>query len=476
VDGVKKRLLLTLILIGLAATLSGCLFRPVDELYSLPERFPGYESLEMERARVIEELKTLNPVVENANILSGKNTAIIQLLDLDGDGVQESAVTFFRVSGEEKALKIYVFSQDDEGNYSVRGVIQGEGMSIYAIDYVDINGIGEKEVVVSWQTALGGNKLGIYSFDYQERRTEGNQTVSAVPTWENLALQAKELRLVEHSGFYNLLDINQDGRIELAVPRIDSAGTNSYVEVYAWGGSEVVSVGTAPLSAGITVLNKMRANYLAEYIPALYITSTLADTGKALDIITFQNGVLTNISLDPETAVSKDVLREYTSVEPVDINNDSILEVPRPRMLPTAEEEASGTFWLIEWIQYDVNGNEVEIATTYHNTTDEWYFVIPEAWKDVLVLSQNNSVSGQRAVIFSYWEGPGKEPENFLTIYRLTGQNRFSRATLNNRFQLEEDATAIYSATFYEGSWNCGLDQNGVMENFGRIFTGWGSE
>lgn len=469
---------MTALLAAMLCLLSGCLFRSVEDLYRLPERFPGYESLEEEISKVREELKVLGSTVEYASIHAGDNTATIQLHDLDGDGIRESALAFFRVSGAEKPLKIYIFTQTGEEKYAVSGVIEGEGTAIYAIDLVDINGKGLKELAVSWQTSAGVNQLGIYSLDYQDRRAEENQPAASTPTWENSALLATELMLTGYSGYYSLLDIDQDGRIEIAVPRVDTAGSNSYLEAFAWVDGAVVSIGTVSLSAGITQLNNIRSNFVADYVPALYLTSTLADESRVIDIITWRGGQLQNNALNPETGVSKLAFEANPEPSPglTDINKDSILEFPRPRALPAYDGEGQSPYWLTEWVQYDAMGQEHYIFTTYHNLDDEWYFIIPEHWRDVVTVYHNNSISGQRAVIFSRWYGPDQEPEDFLAIYRLNGPNRFTRATLNNRFQLEEDGNVVYAATFYADSWDCGLAEADIMENFGRIITSWSSD
>lgn len=136
---------------GHGAAADGCLFRPPDELYRRPERSAGYDQL----AAAIRSVKTglegqFGVSCEDAVIVAGDNTASIQLQDLDGDGQRESAVAFIRVPGVEKSLKIYIFTATD-GDYQVRGLVEGDGSAIYSVDYVDLNGAGSKELVVNWQ-------------------------------------------------------------------------------------------------------------------------------------------------------------------------------------------------------------------------------------------------------------------------------------------------------------------------------------
>ena len=92
--------------------LSGCLFRSPDDLYRPPEKSPGYEQLNAAIRAVRTGLEAeFGTRVEDVTIMSGDNTASIQLQDLDGDAVRESAVTVLRVPGIEKPIKIFIFNE-----------------------------------------------------------------------------------------------------------------------------------------------------------------------------------------------------------------------------------------------------------------------------------------------------------------------------------------------------------------------------
>ena len=62
------------------------------------------------------------------------------------------------------------------------------------------------------------------------------------------------------------------------------------------------------------------------------------------------------------------------------------------------------------------------------------------------------------------------EPEPFLVIYKLTGDNREARASMPGRFRLlEGEDDAIYAARLVDSGWDCGLDEEGVRANFALI-------
>ena len=98
-----------------------------------------------------------------------------QLLDLDDDGAQESAVAFFRVANAENPLMIYIFHQQADGQYEVYAVIEGGGSAISSISYENLDDTPGKEFVVHWQMNDDVHLLGTYSVgDVYKRQARGH--------------------------------------------------------------------------------------------------------------------------------------------------------------------------------------------------------------------------------------------------------------------------------------------------------------
>ena len=125
-------------------SLAGCSLHSDDDLYHIPEPPREFQNLTNRISTVTDQ------GAEYSAPLSGENIQNIQLQDLDGDGVVDSAITFFRMSGEENPLKIYIYRQT-EGDYELEAVIEGAGTAINYVDYVNLDDKPDKEIVVSWQ-------------------------------------------------------------------------------------------------------------------------------------------------------------------------------------------------------------------------------------------------------------------------------------------------------------------------------------
>ena len=476
----KKKWMIAALILTMVLTLSGCLFRSPEDLYRQPEKSAGYEKLN-EAIRTVRTSLELEygSAVEDAGIVAGDNTANIQLQDLDGDGNRESAVTFLRVAGIKKPLKIFVFTQVGE-EYVVSGMVEGEGTAVYGIEYRELNETGRKELVVNWQISSGAYQLGVYTLDelpVPDTEAKNTQLSNSVLT-DYSKLTGSELLLTwcsvagDGTSGARMTDFDQDTRTELAIVRMDSSGMNSYVELFGWRNGAMKSLCTVNLSKGIVELNRIRLNYLAGQPepPALYITSTLANGGKAIDVVAWLDGKLTDLALD-DAGISREILQGYTEVTPTDINGDYVVELPSPTPLPSYGENYSTDFWLIDWCQYDSDGHRNHVMTTYHNVSDGWYLEIPGSWRDEITISRNDQVTGQREVIFSHWMGDDQAPVPFLSIYRISS-SRSARVAENGWFLLREEENVIYAAKFWDG-WNSGLDEQGLRDRFKTIQTSW---
>lgn len=444
-------------IVGVAAVwalfllLTGCFAWTPEDFYQLPKAPIGFENLMKQISQTKKELEERYlATVEDVPPSVGDNTSTVQQLDLDGDGVLETAVTFFRVVGTETKIRIYFYTLQSDASYQVSHIVEGEGSSVYAVHYAEMNGSGNKELVVSWQMGADVYYLGVYALN------ETEVTTMAMTSYQS----------------YQILDLDRDGLMELAVVHLDRDSQSNTVEIYNWNNSGLEEISQVPLSNGLSNIRTMKSNYLAGFVPALYISGDLADGSRVTDVIALKDGFVTNLSLDTQTWISKERVSVYKDVATNDVNSDYILELAHPQQLPTYG--SSGTFWLIDWTQYDGEGHSREICTTFHNTTDGWYLIIPEEWKDKLTVYRNDSISGQRTVIFALWQGEDKEPLPFMSIYKLTGDSRHLRATSGNRFILTEDSntSTVYAATFYS-AWDCGLDQNRLLENFRLIVSSW---
>jgi hypothetical protein len=422
-----------LLLAALLFCLSGCYSGNIDQYFSLPMASEEYRQLQ---SLIDEELASGS---EYAAPIHGSYRQSVQLSDVDGDGADE-ALAFFRDAAKNPKINIY---DSENGEYRLALSISGEGSSIGRIDYADLTGDGQKELLVSWQISSGLSVLGVYS----------------------LAGWSGDVLLSTDSAEFVTGDINRDGCDELL--NLRAANSTTYlVDQYTFPLGQEPQATSAALSAGISALQRLRMVTLAGDAPALLAESTLTTGDLVSDLFVCRDGSLINLTMNRTTQISE-THRSYSLVYAQDIDGDGSTEIPHPQQLYSRGDEV---FWSIAWFRYDASGRASMIMTTYHCVTDNWYLVLPSGWDVGLTVRRDDSVSGERAVILSRLRSDGSL-EDYVAIYAITGENRYERARLDNRFLLQEEGTTVYAAKILDGK----TDENTIRSRFHVIYTDWSS-
>ncbi len=438
------------LLCGLMAAASGCAIQPIDSLYALPALAEEYSELQTSIDAAMGELGA-----EYAVINYGSNTSTIQLLDLDGNGTQEAAAVFLRVTsagGDERPLRICLFRRTDGDSYRLAYTLEGDGSSINSVAYEDLTGDGNREMIVSWQMGAGVYTLSAYSLNPAD---------------------SNELMSVAYNESYLTTDLDRDGNREIVVLQRDSSVGNDRAEYYEFRDGSMVMTSSALLSQGMQNVVSAAGAQLAEGIPGVYVTLDLTEGGQVTDVFTLSGDALVNLTRDQDSGVSQSTFRAYTEVAPADIDGDGVLEIPIPMALESLDPETPSNQYFLRWRQFDERGGAREQCVTYHSTVDGWYLTLPDSWLRQVTAVRDDSISnrGERAVIFYFRSGGDYQP--FLTIYRLTGNNRQARANLPGRFALYSDSSTIYCAQLDPSVWACGTDETDLLQRFSIITAEW---
>lgn len=442
------RVLLLFLIISL---LTGCSALSAEELYQLPEASEDYYDLQTALNGVLSEgYSYLAPA-------SGARQEPVQLTDLDGDGTDE-AVAFFR-STADSAVKVYVFSKA-EGVYTPVSMIDGAGASVAAVEYADLDGEGDLEIVLTCQVSEAVTQsLQIYGYD------------------ENGAVNL----LTDSCSRYDLLDLDDDGLGELLTLTTNGAETPATVKYYDMAEGQLQRSEELRLSYSYDGLRRVTRGYLADGSAAVMLSGVAGEGMLATDLFAVQDGVLSQII--PDEAVQLNSSVEGTYVYPADIDGDGVTELAQTLLLPGLTE-SSRVYPYLKWFEVNPQGRCRQKLVTYQSLSGNWYLTFPELWDGNVTVTSEETSAAVTAVTFNRLlpDAGGTVPtvltqrdlEPILTIYTLRGSNRQKYAEENELTILRSDSEIIYAVDLNKdaGTWEGTITMAQVTEMFHLIDSG----
>lgn len=446
--------------LAMALLLCGCSMSGPEEFYQLPRASEEYQSLEA----CLKQQEDAG--MEYAAPVSGSNTQPVLVRDLDEDGTDE-AVAFFRdTAGGDNALKIFFYRQDEEGEYYAYATIEGSGSAINSVLFTQLTGdtSGTEEVVVSWQMSSSVYALTAYSL-------EGG---AAVQILDGI-----------NYARYSSVDLDQDGISELVLFQTSASDTTSReAQYYTAQDGYMTLTSTVALSLRMAAIDAVHTGSLSDGAVALFVTGTAEDsrTGEPdsnyqlTDILTLRDGNL--ISLAMNESGDSPTLR-YKLASDQDLDGDGIWEIPSPTSLTNYDADSTDTFYYLTWYAYASDGTRERAYFTYYNSSDGWYYTLPEEWLSRILLQRDDTTSGstvERGVTFYYRGSSEDEPYAVFSIYKNTGTNRETHALTDGRVLLTGDGSTVYSVKVYEGAAELGLTSATVREAFHIIQSDWSEE
>lgn len=416
--------------------LCGCQMRTVDQMYALPERSEDYKSLQTVINNAMNGMEYSAPI-------SGENQQLVQMQDLDGDGIPECLL--FAKGGEERPLHILIFSQQEDA-YVHTDTIDVVGTAFEKVEYAQIDGKGGVEIVVGSQVS--------------------DQVSRSVSVFTLTGGEAEQFVTADYLNFLTV-DLDANNRSELLVLRAGpTEADRGIVELFSVRDGVVQRSVEVNMSETADKLKRILTGRLSGGEPAVYVASAVDENTLITDVFAIVDGTFTNVSLSTESGTSIRTMRNYF-VYADDMDNDGIMELPslmEMRSIDTARRDSGN--YLIRWYSMTTQGETVDKLYTYHNFIGGWYMQIGSELSTRLSVVDLGNVCD-----FYAWNGDS--PVKLFSVYTLTGQSRESQSTAENRFVLHKAESVIYSAQLDDGAGQYGITQETVIRSFSLIHEHW---
>ena len=435
----KKRILLTALLLAAALLLGGCAMRTVEEMYAIPKRSEEYNNLQSAIDSAMYGLTYSAPV-------SGENQQAVQMADLDGDGVDEYLV--FAQGTSIKPLQILIFRQEEDGSCRLMEVIESNGSAFEQVEYVNMDDTPGYELVVG--------------------RRVSDQILRSLSVYSFADGSAELMMMVGYSKFLTC-DLDENGLSELMVilPG-DINGGKSAAVLYSIQGENIERSVEVEMSEDPSHIKRMMVGSIHGGTPAVFVASLVDENAIMTDVFALKDGRFTNITDYSESDTSVQTLRNYY-VYPDDIDDDGILELPSLiTMKKVSLSSDDQQKFLIRWFAMDLEGREVDKLYTFHNYVGGWYLELDSTWAARVSVEQNGST-----YTFYVWDESYREASALFSVIALTGANREEDATVDGRFALLRAEGVVYAARLERNAAMYDITEEQIINSFRVIQQDW---
>lgn len=427
------------IVIFLAALLLvGCSVTTADKMYSLPKRSDDYNNLQSAIDKAMVDLEYCAP-------LTGENQQTVQLVDIDGDEIQEYLV--FAKGSDQLPLKIFVFDEVD-GVFQRVDVLESNGSAFELVEFVQMDDKPGMELVFGRQIS--------------------DQLIRTVSVYTFSAGEAELLLNANYTKFVTV-DLDMDSKTEIFVLRPGQTDTdNGVAELFGVENGKMERSNEVDVSGPIDHLKRIVVGKLHDNITAVYTANAVSDTALVTDVYAYKDGMLANVSFSNESGTSVQTLRNYY-VYADDIDNDGIVELPSLITMQTMNEAGTAErHYLIRWYAMKLDGSEVDKVFTYHDFIGGWYLELGSRWASRLTVQQTGNTYE-----FYIWDESYQSTDKILTVYALTGQNREQEVQKDDRFILLKTDTVTYTASLEAVADRYQITQESMVRSFRLIQQDW---
>jgi hypothetical protein len=316
-----------------------------------------------------------------AAALEGDHKGGIQLVDIDGDG-QEEAVIFYTRGNTDPAVNMLVLDAG-AGKWESIGDIKSSAYQVNKVDYEDMTGDGNKDIVVGWQLSDGFQKgMGIYSFQSGQVR----EIFTNLCTAEIVA------------------DFDGDRQGELLLTKHDREKYTGQAELYKYRAGKMELLHATAMDGGINSIESVQLGMASADQQGVFIDMGVGAHSATTALLIVKEGKIHNVFYSGIGEVNEKTFKPYP-FNCLDIDGDGIMEIPIQIPAPGYENAPMvATQWITNWYKWDGKGDIALSGQNFYNYIDGYFINIPEHWKNLVTMERVGEGQGEEKVVYGYYE------------------------------------------------------------------------
>ncbi len=241
----------------------------------------------------------------------GAHTTAFVYEDLDGDGESE-ALAFYEPGEELGTVNMSVIKKDNK-KWIVVSTVVGDGSDVSAVDFCDLTGDGDMEVIVGWSVI---SKSSVSEIDVYKLTDKSALSYEVI----NNPITADE---------FICSDVNDDGEKELLTFSTGSANESPYSELYTFSSGSESRIGYTKLDSSIISFESIIVGK-TDAGTSVYADALKADGSSMVTEFIYYSNYYDSI-VSPLYSYSTGKTAETTRTDLLlcrDVDGDGVIEVP----------------------------------------------------------------------------------------------------------------------------------------------------
>ncbi|WP_425449344.1 hypothetical protein [Dethiothermospora halolimnae] len=355
--------------------------------------------------------------------LKGDNMSSVNFKDLDKDGKEEIFILY--KTNKDYPLRILILSRRNNGWYK-DNTIKGIGHNFDMIDFKDITGNGNSEILVTYNGGEYNNKvINIYSYGKENINNIFNNT------YEKIACQ----------------NLDHDGAIELVLIKLDKL-KGPRAQLYRGDGNKINLINEVKLDKRVIGYYNILIGNPKSNTKGLFIDGSILEYASITELLVVDKGKLKNVFYDKNTGIVDKTYREYYCLSE-DIDDDGFIEIPKLRR-PRGYEGKDFNLvpWIYSWYSWDGSeGLDIE-SEGYHNLNQGYYFEFPQKWDYNITLNHIYKNLEKDMLIFSYLYNNKAHHIFTITTFKVETWNSLNKEKKEGYMELARSKDKIYLVSF----------------------------